>query len=102
MSRETGSHASSDTAPSYVNNQFRRDPNGPHGKNLTEDDDIGTGDRTKNASFAAEIGAKDDPSLLAERKFVQGNAIAPGSVGGGGSGRVDDKTAFDVLGDREA
>lgn len=107
MSRETGSHSgdsssAADPGPSYINNQFRRDPHGPHGKNITEDDDIDTGDKAKNASFAAEIGSKDDPSLLAERKFAQGNSIAPGSIGGGGQAKVDDKTAFDVLGDREA
>ncbi|KAI1749737.1 HET-domain-containing protein [Xylaria castorea] len=65
MSRETGG-GNTHTAPSYVDNQFYRDPSGPHGKNIKEDDSIGTGDTAKNASFSAEIGSKDDPSLLAE------------------------------------
>ncbi|KAI0443530.1 hypothetical protein F4803DRAFT_306381 [Xylaria telfairii] len=100
MPRETGS-GSADTAPSYVENQFLRDPSGPHGRNITGDDSIGTGDRTKNASFAAEIGSKDDPSLLAERKFEQQNSIAPGSSGGR-ERTVQEKTIYDALGDREA
>ncbi|KAI1183087.1 hypothetical protein F5B17DRAFT_417543 [Nemania serpens] len=96
--RETGGEAH--TAPSYVDNQFRRDPNGPHGKNIEEDESIGTGG-AKNASFDAEIGSKDDPSLLAERKFYQANSAAPGSSGGR-EGTVAEKTTYDVLGDREA
>ncbi|KAI8945916.1 hypothetical protein F4801DRAFT_97607 [Xylaria longipes] len=101
MSRETGSGSSADTAPSYVENQFHRDSSGPHGKNIKEDDSIGTGDTSKNASFTAEIGSKDDPSLLAERKFQQMNSIAPGSSGGR-ERTTHDKTTYDVLGDREA
>ncbi|KAI1288224.1 hypothetical protein F5Y03DRAFT_379975 [Xylaria venustula] len=100
MSRETGSQRA-ETAPTYVENQYRRDPSGPHGKNITEDDSIGTEDRAKNASFAAEIGSKDDPSLLAERKITQANSVAPGSSGGR-ERTVDDKTTYDVLGDQEA
>ncbi|KAI1424754.1 hypothetical protein F5Y12DRAFT_429965 [Xylaria sp. FL1777] len=100
MARETGS-GGAEAAPTYVESQYRRERGGPHGKNITEDDSIGTEDRAKNASFAAEIGSKDDPSLLAERKFGQTNAAAPGSVGGRETS-VDDKTTYDVLGDREA
>ncbi|KAI1733446.1 hypothetical protein F4680DRAFT_454944 [Xylaria scruposa] len=73
----------------------------PHGKNIHEDDSIGTGDTAKNASFSAEIGSKDDPSLLAERKFEQLNSIAPGSSGGR-ERMTHEKTTYDVLGDREA
>ncbi|KAI1169372.1 hypothetical protein F5B18DRAFT_21090 [Nemania serpens] len=101
MPRETGGGSSAHTAPSYVDNQFRRDPSGPHGKNIKEDESIGTGGEAKNASFEAEIGSKDDPSLLAERKFYQANSVAPGSSGGR-EGTGADKTAYDVLGDREA
>ncbi|KAI1114226.1 hypothetical protein F5Y14DRAFT_451197 [Nemania sp. NC0429] len=102
MPRETGSGGGSvDTAPSYVENQFRRDPSGPHGKNIKEDDSIGTGGEARNASFEAEIGSKDDPSLLAERKFYQANSVAPGSTGGR-EGAVAEKTPYDVLGDQEA
>ncbi|RWA10230.1 hypothetical protein EKO27_g4865 [Xylaria grammica] len=100
MPRETGSRGAH-TAPSYVESQYRRDPSGPHGKNIKEDDSIGTGDTAKNASFTAGIGSKDDPSLLAERKFGQANSVAPGSLGGR-ERTVDDKTTYDVLGDQEA
>ncbi|KAF2973306.1 hypothetical protein GQX73_g317 [Xylaria multiplex] len=100
MPRETdGGRAH--TAPGYVENQYRRDPSGPHGKNIKEDDSTGTGDKAKNASFTAGIGSKDDPSLLAERKFSQVNSVAPGSLGGR-ERAVDDKTTYDVLGDKEA
>ncbi|KAI0096434.1 hypothetical protein GGR51DRAFT_30114 [Nemania sp. FL0031] len=91
------------TAPTYVENQYRRDPSGVHGKNITEE--TGTegegGDDAKNASFSAEIGSKDDPSLLAERKFFQANAAAPGASGGREK-TVEEKTVYDVLGDQEA
>ncbi|KAJ8125976.1 hypothetical protein O1611_g7662 [Lasiodiplodia mahajangana] len=88
-------------APTYVENQFRRDPRGLHGKNIKEDKSVGTGDDEKNASFSAEIGAEDDPSLLAERKFSQANAAAPGASGGREK-TVEEKTTYDVLGDQEA
>lgn len=77
MSRESGS-GDARAAPTYVENQYCRDPSGPHGRNITEDDSIGTEDKAKNASLVAEIGSKDDPSLLAERKFRQANSVAPG------------------------
>ncbi|KAI0431945.1 hypothetical protein F5Y09DRAFT_174850 [Xylaria sp. FL1042] len=100
MPREAGS-GSVPAAPTYVENQYIRYPGGPHGKNIKEDNSIGTEDRAKNASFAAEIGSRDDPSLLAERKFGQTNTAAPGNIGG--RERVtEDKTTFDVLGDQEA
>ena len=59
------------TAPSYVNNQYYRDPKGPHGKNLTEgfEDDDKHEDGVAKA-FAADVGSEDDPSRVAERKFV--------------------------------
>lgn len=72
-----------------------------HGKNIKEDDSMETGDGAKNASFSAAIGSKDDPSLLAERKFYQANAVAPGALSGHKK-TVDEKTTYDVLGDREA
>ncbi|KAI0552213.1 hypothetical protein F4679DRAFT_581901 [Xylaria curta] len=101
VSQETGSGRPAQTSPSHVNNQFYRGPSWPHGKNIREDDSIGTGDTAKNASFSAEIGSKDDPSLLAERKFEQLNSIAPGSSGGREK-TTNEKTTYDVLGDREA
>ncbi|KAJ3577823.1 hypothetical protein NPX13_g2738 [Xylaria arbuscula] len=100
MSRKTGS-SNAQAAPSYIESQYRRDPGGPHGKNITEDNSIGTEDRYKNASFTAEIGSKDDPSLLAEQKFTQANSLAAGA-GGGRQKRVDDKTPYDALGEEAA
>ncbi|KAI1283558.1 hypothetical protein F5Y07DRAFT_349969 [Xylaria sp. FL0933] len=103
MPRETGSSGGAPAAPTYVQNQYIRDPSGPHGKNIKEDNSIGTEDRAKNASLSAEIGSKDDPALLAERKFTQANTntVAPGNVGGR-ERPTEDKTTYDVLGDQEA
>lgn len=67
---ESQSHA--DPAPTYVNNVLgtNRDPHeGPHGKNIKEDDSIATEDKKKNASFA-ELGTKADPGRLAEQNFA--------------------------------
>ncbi|KAI1816681.1 hypothetical protein GGS20DRAFT_536510 [Poronia punctata] len=89
-------------APSYVENQYYRDPNGPHGKNITEDNSIGTQDKSKNASFTAEIGSKDDPSLLAEQKFTRGNSATAGSTAPREGGKVGDKTMFEGIGSQEA
>ncbi|KAI0456747.1 hypothetical protein F5B21DRAFT_123655 [Xylaria acuta] len=100
MLRETGSGRAK-TAPSYVETQFHRDPSAPHGKNIKEDESIGTGDTAKNASFTAEIGSKDDPSLLAERRFEELNSTAPG-LSGGRERATHEKTTYDVLGDRES
>jgi hypothetical protein len=94
MPRETGGHTA-DTAPSYVNNQYYRYPGGPHGKNIKEDDSIGTGD-AKNASFSADIGSKDDPSLLGEQKFSSQNTTPPGASGSREKMGVD-KTTYDAL-----
>ncbi|KAI8961526.1 hypothetical protein F5Y11DRAFT_326100 [Daldinia sp. FL1419] len=69
-----------DTAPSYVQSQFIKDKAGPHGKNITEDDSIGTEDRSKNTSFS-EFGTKNDPGRAAENKFVSGSANAGTSAG---------------------
>ncbi|KAI1330123.1 hypothetical protein F5Y16DRAFT_364116 [Xylariaceae sp. FL0255] len=93
---QSQSHA---TAPSYVQNQFHRDTAGPHGKNLTEDPNM-TEDSGKNASFNAEIGSKDDPSLLAEQKMNMRNSDVVGSSGGREVG-IDNKTPYDVLGNEE-
>ncbi|KAK5627482.1 hypothetical protein RRF57_003197 [Xylaria bambusicola] len=86
MPRETGtSHAQA--APTYVSNQYYRYPGGPRGKNIMEDKSIGTEDRAKNTSFAAEIGSKDDPSLLAEQRFGQVNSL-PAGAGGARQGQL--------------
>lgn len=48
-------------APSYVQNQFQRDPAGPHGKNITEDPEM-TG---RPGKFNVEVGSKEDPGRQA-------------------------------------
>ncbi|EQB44203.1 hypothetical protein CGLO_17071 [Colletotrichum gloeosporioides Cg-14] len=54
-------------APTYVNNQYTRDPNGPHGKNITEGfDDKNTKDGVQ-AAMKAEIGSENDPGRVAEQ-----------------------------------
>ncbi|KAI1266693.1 hypothetical protein F5Y18DRAFT_382303 [Xylariaceae sp. FL1019] len=88
-------------APSYVDAQ-RMQPvhDRPHGKNITESNDL-TEDRSKNASFSAEIGSKDDPSLLAEQKLSKQNTSVSGSTGGREKS-LDTDTAYDALGEQEA
>lgn len=68
-----------DAAPTYVTNQALNDGSGPHGKNITEDDDM-TWDRSKNASFN-EYGTTKDPGALAEKKFGLGQGAGSGSKG---------------------
>ncbi|KAI2602445.1 hypothetical protein GGR54DRAFT_501602 [Hypoxylon sp. NC1633] len=88
-------------APSYVQSQYIKDQSGPHGKNLKEDDSIGTEDKTKNTSFS-EFGTKNDPGLAAEQKFTRSNATGGGSTGGREKG-VDSKQPYEALGgDTEA
>ncbi|KAI8306398.1 hypothetical protein K4K61_004582 [Colletotrichum sp. SAR11_59] len=54
-------------APTYVNNQYTRDPNGPHGKNITEGfDDKNTKDGVQ-AAMKADIGSENDPGRVAEQ-----------------------------------
>ncbi|KAI0397007.1 hypothetical protein F5Y17DRAFT_455399 [Xylariaceae sp. FL0594] len=91
-------------APSYVNTQYHRDPHGPHGKNITEDNSIGTEDRSKNASFSAEIGSKDDPGRLAEQEFTLGDSAPAGKPPGRDHSKVSTETGrYDGLDDsREA
>ncbi|KAI1101232.1 hypothetical protein F4804DRAFT_316578 [Jackrogersella minutella] len=83
------------TAPSYVQSQYMKDRKGPQGKNLTEDDSIGTEDKSKNVSFS-EFGTKNDPGRSAEQKFTFANTANTGST----SGRekdVDAKQPYEVL-----
>lgn len=65
-------------APTYVNNQYYRDPKGPHGKNLTE----GFDDGRPGDSLSAEPGSEDDPGRVAEETFRRRNE--GGGDGGGG------------------
>ncbi|KAI1447089.1 hypothetical protein F5Y02DRAFT_51503 [Annulohypoxylon stygium] len=89
------------TAPSYVQSQYIKAQGGPHGKNITEDESIGTEDREKNASFS-QFGTKADPGRAAEQKFTLGQAANAGSTGGREKG-IDGKQPYGVLGsDAEA
>jgi hypothetical protein len=67
-------------APTYVQTLYYRDPKGPHGKNIKEDDSIATEDRARNLSLSAEIGSKDDPGLLAEQRLIAGTAAVARST----------------------
>jgi hypothetical protein len=90
-----------DEAPTYISSQYFRDTAGPHGKNLKEDESIGTEDRAKNASFT-EFGTKNDPGRLAEKKFIAMDGI-PAAVPGARQTGIAGKTPYDVLGSqREA
>lgn len=86
-----------ETAPTYVSSQYIRDPAGPHGKNLKEDDSIGTEDRAKNVSFT-EFGTKNDPGRLAEQKFTAMDSTPAASVPGARQKGIDGKTVYDALG----
>lgn len=89
----TGNATNQHPAPTYVNSQSAQgDKSGPHGKNLTEDEELSG----KNASFT-EFGTKDDPARLAEQKFT--SAPVAGNTGGAGREKtLDGKTQFDALG----
>ncbi|KAL7624969.1 hypothetical protein AAE478_004183 [Parahypoxylon ruwenzoriense] len=84
------------TAPSYVQSQYLSDSAGPHGKNLKEDDSIGTEDKSKNMSFS-QFGTKDDPGLAAERKFTRPEPGIAGSTAGREK-HIDANQPYDVLG----
>ncbi|KAI1658864.1 hypothetical protein F4813DRAFT_354962 [Daldinia decipiens] len=90
-----GRSSNVDTAPSYVQSQFLKGKGGPHGKNLTEDDSIGTEDKNKNASFS-EFGTKNDPGLAAEKKFISGSANTGSNAGR--EKRIDDQQPYAALG----
>ncbi|KAI5865390.1 hypothetical protein GGS23DRAFT_559007 [Durotheca rogersii] len=83
-------------APSYVQSQYASDPSGPHGRNVREDDDIGTDGRYTNASFS-EFGTRGDPGRAAEQKFTHPGSVNAGTTAGREK-RVDDDQPFIVLG----
>ncbi|KAI1396306.1 hypothetical protein F4819DRAFT_143449 [Hypoxylon fuscum] len=88
-------------APSYVQSQSLKDTSGPHGKNLKEDDSIGTEDKSKNTSFSAQ-GTKNDPGRAAVDKFTRANVSNAGSTGGREKG-IDNEQPYGALGgDTEA
>ncbi|KAI0150279.1 hypothetical protein GGR57DRAFT_504614 [Xylariaceae sp. FL1272] len=87
-------------APTYVDVQLHAKHDRPHGKNITESNDMPE-DQSKNTSFSADIGSKDDPSLLAEQKLSKQNTAVSGSTGGREK-RLDTDTAYDALREEEA
>ncbi|KAI8296071.1 hypothetical protein K4K56_008081 [Colletotrichum sp. SAR 10_98] len=87
-------------APTYVNNQYTRDPNGPHGKNITEGfDDKNTKDGVQ-AAMKAEIGSENDPGRVAEQHLklsqTKGARDAGPRQGEAGGETVYEKLKSDV------
>lgn len=98
---ESGS-ADAGTAPSYVdaNERAMEQSDRPKGRNIQEG---GFDDSAPNASFNAEIGSKDDPSLLAEQKFERENAQTAGdSAGGPRQSELSGDGQYDSLRDESA
>lgn len=84
------------TAPSYVENQYIRDPRGPYGKNISEGlDDSNTQDGTQKA-FNAEPGSIDDPSREAEYNLALKDSARTRDAGPR-EHQVTDKSKFDAL-----
>ncbi|KZL76643.1 hypothetical protein CI238_03673 [Colletotrichum incanum] len=69
------------TAPTYVNNQYIRDPNGPHGKNISEGFDTKNTKDGVQAAFNAEVGSENDPGRVAEQGFQQSQTKAGRDAG---------------------
>ncbi|OHF04019.1 hypothetical protein CORC01_00881 [Colletotrichum orchidophilum] len=83
-------------APTYVNNQYVRDHNGPHGRGITEGFDT---DNTKNgmqAAFNAEVGSKNDPGRVAEQGLLQSQTKA-GRDAGPRQTKVGGQTVYERL-----
>ncbi|KAF7542405.1 hypothetical protein G7Z17_g11596 [Cylindrodendrum hubeiense] len=84
-------------APTYINSQYRQDPNGPHGKNLQEGDwDESRGKEGIRKAMNAEPGSKNDPSRLAEHQFQLKQSVG-GPDAGPRQGDLTGKTAYDTL-----
>ncbi|KAI8270071.1 hypothetical protein K4K58_012256 [Colletotrichum sp. SAR11_239] len=83
-------------APTYVNNQYTRDPNGPHGKNITEGfDDKNTKDGVQ-AAMKAEIGSENDPGRVAEQHLKLSQTKGARDAGPR-QGEVGGETVYDKL-----
>ncbi|RGP63401.1 hypothetical protein FLONG3_9890 [Fusarium longipes] len=83
-------------APSYVENQYIRNPGGPHGKDISEGfDDSKTEDGLKKA-LQSEPGSEDDPSRLAELRFEESQTAAGRDAGPRQTG-LSSETPFDAL-----
>ncbi|KAK2022172.1 hypothetical protein LX32DRAFT_603322, partial [Colletotrichum zoysiae] len=77
----TGGSSKADPAPTYVLNQYIRDPKGPHGKNIHEGfDDKNVKDGLQEA-LRAEPGSENDPGRVAERELLK-SKLGPGRYAG--------------------
>ncbi|GKT66933.1 hypothetical protein ColTof4_12878 [Colletotrichum tofieldiae] len=84
------------TAPTYVNNQYIRDPNGPHGKNISEGFDTKNTKDGVQAAFNAEVGSENDPGRVAEQGFQQSQTKA-GRDAGPRQTEVSGQTVYENL-----
>lgn len=80
-------------APSYVQSQYHRDPNGPHGKNLQEGGFEGSG---PGDSILAEPGSKQDPGRAAEHDLKLSQAKT-GRDAGPRQGGLEGEHPYQVL-----
>ncbi|KAJ6437737.1 Protein kinase-like protein [Purpureocillium lavendulum] len=96
-SENTAASGNGGSAPSYASNQYIRDSNGPHGKDLKEGgfDDSKDKDGLKLA-LSSEPGSKNDPSRLAEERFELRDAAGP-SVSGRKDTELSTATKYDGL-----
>ncbi|KAK1674853.1 hypothetical protein BDP55DRAFT_632506 [Colletotrichum godetiae] len=83
-------------APTYVSNQYVRDPNGPHGKNITEGFDTANTKDGVQAAFTAEVGSENDPSRVAEQGLLQSQTKA-GRDAGPRQTEVGGETVYEKL-----
>jgi len=82
-------------APTYVLNQYIKEPGGPKGKNLREgvfEDNDG-----KNASFNNEIRTENDPGRIVEAKYERANAETAEAMGVPVDRGAPGKSEYDVL-----
>ncbi|UQC84220.1 uncharacterized protein CLUP02_09716 [Colletotrichum lupini] len=83
-------------APTYVNNQYNRDPNGPHGKNITEGFDTANTKDGVQAAFNAEVGSENDPGRVAEQGLLKSQTKA-GRDAGPRQTEVEGETVYEKL-----
>ncbi|KAK1990066.1 hypothetical protein LX36DRAFT_664601 [Colletotrichum falcatum] len=96
-SSNTGASSKAEPAPTYVLNQYIRDPKGPHGKNIREgfDDEEGVRDGVQEA-FRAEPGSENDPAREAERELLK-SRIKPGRYAGPRETGISGPMVFEKL-----
>ncbi|KAI1768033.1 hypothetical protein GGR53DRAFT_32985 [Hypoxylon sp. FL1150] len=83
-------------APTYVQSQYIKNPAGPHGKNIKEDDSIATEDKTKNAGVS-KAGTAEDPGRAALDQFARANTAHAASTAGRDK-KIDNEQPFAPLG----